>query len=32
VASPDEAARAALRKLLEGELADIREALAGMKG
>ncbi len=32
VASPDEAARATLRKRLEGELADIREALAGMKG
>jgi serine/threonine protein phosphatase PrpC len=32
VASPDEAARTALRKRLEGELADIREALAGMKG
>jgi protein phosphatase len=32
VASPDEVARATLRKRLEGELADIREALAGMKG
>lgn len=32
VASPDEAARATLRRRLEGELADIREALAGMKG
>ena len=32
VAGPDDAPRAALRKRLEGDLADIREALAGMKG
>lgn len=32
VANPDETERASLRKRLEGELADIREALAELKG
>jgi hypothetical protein len=32
VANPDDAARASLRRRLEGDLADIRDALAGMSG
>lgn len=32
VANPDDGARGALRKRLEGELADIREAIAELKG